>query len=140
MNDLPPLRVGTLGSEALLGGPFARRRELAGRIAAAGIDHLFIPDHVSFHTGIGMDGLINAAILTTLLPETEVCVGVYLLALRHPVPVARQIASICESARAGWSSASASAARTATRSRSAASTRVAGARAPIIVWPPSKAC
>ena len=98
LTDLPPLRVGTLGSEALLGGPFDRRRELAGRIAAAGIDHLFIPDHVSFHTGIGMDGLINAAILTTLLPETEVCVGVYLLALRHPVPVARQIASICESA------------------------------------------
>ena len=93
-----PLRVGTLGSDALLTGTFARRSTLARRIEASGIDHVFIADHVSFHSGIGMDGLINAAILATLLPETEVCVGVYLLALRHPVPVARQIASLAESA------------------------------------------
>jgi len=93
-----PLRIGTLGSDALLTGPFTARTALARRIETRGIDHVFIADHVSFHTGIGMDGLINAAILSTLLPDTEVCVGVYLLALRHPVPVARQIASLAESA------------------------------------------
>ncbi len=94
----PPLRIGTLGSDALLAGPIAGRRELARRIESAGIDHVFIADHVSFHTGIGMDGLINAGVLATLLPDTEVCIGVYLLALRHPVPVARQLASLAMTA------------------------------------------
>jgi alkanesulfonate monooxygenase SsuD/methylene tetrahydromethanopterin reductase-like flavin-dependent oxidoreductase (luciferase family) len=45
-----------------------------------------------------MDGLINAATLTALSPRLKVCVGVYLLALRHPVPVARQLATLAESA------------------------------------------
>lgn len=98
MSTLPPLRIGTLGSEALLTGPMPRRRALAQRIEGAGLDHVFVADHISFHTGIGMDGLIQAAVLTTLLPATEVCIGVYLLALRHPVPVARQLASLAESA------------------------------------------
>lgn len=98
MTALPPLMIGTLGSEALLSGPMDRRLDLARRIEAAGLDHVFIADHISFHTGIGMDGLIQAAILTTLLPATEVCIGVYLLALRHPVPVARQLSTLSESA------------------------------------------
>ncbi len=68
------------------------------RIVADGIDHLFVADHVSFHVGTGMDGLINAATLTALNPSLKVCVGVYLLALRHPVPVARQLATLAESA------------------------------------------
>ncbi len=92
------LKVGTLGSDALLTGPQRRRHELAQRVQAAGIDHVFIADHISFHTGIGMDGLINAGVLATLLPETEVCIGVYLLALRHPVPVARQLSSLSATA------------------------------------------
>lgn len=93
-----PLRVGTVGGDALLAGPMEARRALAERLEHSGIDHLFIADHISFHNGMGMDGLINAAILTTLCPSMEVCVGVYLLALRHPVPVARQIASLAQSA------------------------------------------
>ena len=32
------------------------------------------------------------------MPDLRLYVGVYLLALRHPVPVARQIATLCESA------------------------------------------
>jgi alkanesulfonate monooxygenase SsuD/methylene tetrahydromethanopterin reductase-like flavin-dependent oxidoreductase (luciferase family) len=53
---------------------------------------------VSFFTGLGMDGLIQAATALALEPNLKVVVGVYLLALRHPVPTARQIATICESA------------------------------------------
>ncbi len=45
-----------------------------------------------------MDGLIQAATAAALSETLEVHVGVYLLALRHPVPVARQIATLCESA------------------------------------------
>ncbi len=62
----------------------------------AGIDHLFVADHVTFRDGRGMDGLIQAAGLLALHPELAAYVGVYLLALRHPVVVARQIASIAE--------------------------------------------
>jgi len=93
-----PLRVGTLANAHMLTGPHARRRALLGRAEDAGLDHVFMADHVSFHTGMGMDGLIQAATAAALAPSLGVYVGVYLLALRHPVPVARQIASLAESA------------------------------------------
>jgi len=92
------VEVGTLASPALLTAAHGERAALVARIADAGIDHVFVADHVSFHVGAGMDGLINAATLTALSPRLRVCVGVYLLALRHPVPVARQLATLAESA------------------------------------------
>jgi len=91
-------RFGTLAESAMLTGPHERRRALLGRAAAVGIDHVFVADHVSFHTGFGMDGLIQAATAAATEPALEVYVGVYLLALRHPCAVARQVASLCESA------------------------------------------
>ncbi|MEM9035106.1 MAG: LLM class flavin-dependent oxidoreductase [Actinomycetota bacterium] len=92
------IRVGVSAAEEMLRGPLDVRRERFGRLEDAGIDHVFVPDHVSFHTGIGMDGLIQAATAAALSERLQVHIGVYLLALRHPVPVARQIASVCESA------------------------------------------
>jgi alkanesulfonate monooxygenase SsuD/methylene tetrahydromethanopterin reductase-like flavin-dependent oxidoreductase (luciferase family) len=89
--------IGTLATPAMLAAPHAQRAELAAQIVEQGIDHVFVADHVSFHVGTGMDGLINAATLTALDPRLKVCVGVYLLALRHPVPVARQLATLAES-------------------------------------------
>ncbi len=62
----------------------------------AGLDHLFVADHVSFRGGLGMDGLVQAASLLALHPDLGVYVGVYLLALRHAVVVSRQLASIAE--------------------------------------------
>jgi alkanesulfonate monooxygenase SsuD/methylene tetrahydromethanopterin reductase-like flavin-dependent oxidoreductase (luciferase family) len=98
MSDVAPPRVGPLADENMLTGPLARRRELLGRVREAGLDHVFVADHVSFFTGMGMDGLIQAATVAALEERLAIHVGVYLLALRHPVPVARQIASLCESA------------------------------------------
>ena len=98
MTELPRLRVGSYADRAMLTGPLERRRALLRRAAAAGLDHVFVADHVSFHGGFGMDGLVQAATLAASEPELGVWVGVYLLALRHPVPVARQIATLCESA------------------------------------------
>ena len=92
------IRVGVHADERMLAGPHARRRALLERARRSGLDHVFVADHVSFHTGFGMDGLVQAATLAALEPELAVHVGVYLLALRHPVPVARQIATLCESA------------------------------------------
>ena len=92
------IAVGTLADERMLTGPQGERRRLLARARAAGLDHVFVADHVSFYGGVGMDGLIQAATAAALEPELQIHVGVYLLALRHPVPVARQIATLCESA------------------------------------------
>jgi alkanesulfonate monooxygenase SsuD/methylene tetrahydromethanopterin reductase-like flavin-dependent oxidoreductase (luciferase family) len=93
-----PLRIGPLADRAMLCGPLERRGALLRRAAAAGLDHVFVADHVSFHEGLGMDGLVQAATVAASEATLAVHVGVYLLALRHPVPVARQIATLCESA------------------------------------------
>ena len=93
-----PLRIGTLAAPEILRAPHAERARFIDSIVAHGLDHVFIADHVSFHVGTGMDGLINAATLTALNPALTVVVGVYLLALRHPIPVARQLATLAESA------------------------------------------
>jgi alkanesulfonate monooxygenase SsuD/methylene tetrahydromethanopterin reductase-like flavin-dependent oxidoreductase (luciferase family) len=92
------LEVGVLASEDILCAPFAERRARMQRVAAAGLDHVFVADHVSFFVGRGMDGLIQAATAAALEPSLRIVVGVYLLALRHPVPVARQLATLCQHA------------------------------------------
>lgn len=92
------MRVGTLADAAMLRGSLDERRRLLARVAASGLDHVFVADHVSFHTGFGMDGMIQAATIAALEPSLGVYIGVYLLALRHPVPVARQISTLCASA------------------------------------------
>lgn len=94
----PDLFVGTLATPAILRSGHEQRQAFLEGVVDRGIDHVFIADHVSFHVGTGMDALINAATLTAINPNIKVCVGVYLLALRHPVTVARQLASIAESA------------------------------------------
>ncbi len=73
-----------------------QRRQLLERIADSGLDGVFYPDHVSFRDGSGMDGLIMLAGLSQLHPTLGVAVGVYLLPLRHPVLVARQLISLWE--------------------------------------------
>lgn len=66
------------------------------QIAADGLDHMVTGDHVSFFVGAGTDGLITAAHALGRVPELPVFIAVYLLALRHPVVVARQLASLAE--------------------------------------------
>ena len=65
-------------------------------ITDSGIDHVCVNDHVSFFTGAGSDGLINATSVLAHYPELPCYVALYLLSLRHPVLVARQLASIAE--------------------------------------------
>jgi alkanesulfonate monooxygenase SsuD/methylene tetrahydromethanopterin reductase-like flavin-dependent oxidoreductase (luciferase family) len=97
-NEIDKLQVGTIGSPAMLSGDLSRRRALVSQVEAAGIDHLFIADHISFHTGFGLDGIVNAATLAAMSDHLKIFIGVYLLALRHPVPVARQLSSLSQSA------------------------------------------
>jgi alkanesulfonate monooxygenase SsuD/methylene tetrahydromethanopterin reductase-like flavin-dependent oxidoreductase (luciferase family) len=86
--------VGIVLREEDLGAWSGRLHELAERSVAAGIDHLTVGDHVSFADGHGADGLIQAAALLAAHPRVSVQTGVYLLALRHPAVVARQLATI----------------------------------------------
>ena len=88
------VRVGCgLPFEVMGAGLDAQRRAVA-QAAEAGVDHLMVGDHVSFIAGIGFDGLVNATSLLSLHPTMPVSVGVYLLPLRHPVLVARQLSTI----------------------------------------------
>lgn len=67
-------------------------------IADADLDHLFIADHVSFRGGFGTDALVHLAALSGIEPRLDLYLGVFLLALRHPVVAARQIVTLAEAA------------------------------------------
>ena len=71
----------------------ARQQTLAG-IVNSGFDHVFMADHVSFRNGSGTDGFVEVASLSQLNPDIGVMISIYLLPLRHPLPVARQLASM----------------------------------------------
>lgn len=70
------------------------RRRIIERAERGGLDGLGVGDHVSFYTGAGADGLVGAASILAASPRLMAVVGVYLLPLRHPVVVARQVADI----------------------------------------------
>lgn len=74
------------------------RTELIGSIADQDLDFLFCADHVSFRGGAGTDGIVQMAALSGIDARLDVYVGVFLLALRHPVVAARQIATLAEAA------------------------------------------
>ena len=76
----------------------ARQRELLNRAADGGIDHLFVADHVSFKGGNGSDGIVHLAALSGIEPRLDLHLGIFLLALRHPVVAARQIMTLTEAA------------------------------------------
>ena len=62
----------------------------------AGLDHLALGDHVSFYVGAGSDGLLGVSSLLALSERLGANTGIYLLPLRHPVLVARQLADIAQ--------------------------------------------
>lgn len=73
---------------------FATKQATMRQLEAAGIDQVYMADHVSFRDGSGTDGFIEIAALSQLHPTMRVMISVYLLALRHPLPVARQLATM----------------------------------------------
>jgi alkanesulfonate monooxygenase SsuD/methylene tetrahydromethanopterin reductase-like flavin-dependent oxidoreductase (luciferase family) len=74
----------------------AHRSRLFDRMAEAGIDHVMVGDHVMFHGGVGNDGLTDAASVVTATDELDVYLAVYLMVLRHPLLVARQILTVAQ--------------------------------------------
>lgn len=78
------LRLGTTGAQVL---------ESARRAEALGLDGICAGDHVTFH-GYGNDGLVTLGAIAGVTERVELKTAVYLLPLRHPVPVALQCAQI----------------------------------------------
>jgi hypothetical protein len=102
-------RVGIFPAPGLLDQGPETTGAFLERVAEAGIDHVCCGDRVSFFVGMGFDGLVQATALAVLHPALPVCIGVYLLPLRHPVLVARQLADIDRLAPGRRSCSSASA-------------------------------
>jgi alkanesulfonate monooxygenase SsuD/methylene tetrahydromethanopterin reductase-like flavin-dependent oxidoreductase (luciferase family) len=92
------VKVGISDQDAFtLPDPRGRRR-LLDRVAAAGLDHVTVGDHIAFHGGTGFDGLITASTLLASHDSLPVLVGVYLLGLRHPMLAARQLSTLAQAA------------------------------------------
>jgi alkanesulfonate monooxygenase SsuD/methylene tetrahydromethanopterin reductase-like flavin-dependent oxidoreductase (luciferase family) len=72
------------------------RRRLLTAVEDAGFDRVMIGDHVMFHTGVGNDGLVDAASVITATERLGVYLSVYVLAERHPVLVARQVMTVAQ--------------------------------------------
>jgi alkanesulfonate monooxygenase SsuD/methylene tetrahydromethanopterin reductase-like flavin-dependent oxidoreductase (luciferase family) len=92
------IRVGVFAPVGQFAAPAEQRDEMLDRIATSGLDHVCVNDHVSFFVGVGADALIDATAMLTRYPDLPCYVALYLLPLRHPVLVARQLASIAEHA------------------------------------------
>jgi probable F420-dependent oxidoreductase len=66
---------------------------LAGRIEAAGLDSIWVGDHVSFHIPI-LESMTLLAFLAAATERVRLCTGVYLLPLRHPTTTAKVAATL----------------------------------------------
>jgi len=78
------IRVGTTGEMVLDAARLAER---------LGLDGLIAGDHVTFY-GYGNDGLVTLTAAAAVTERIELKTAVYLLPLRHPVPVALQVAQL----------------------------------------------
>jgi alkanesulfonate monooxygenase SsuD/methylene tetrahydromethanopterin reductase-like flavin-dependent oxidoreductase (luciferase family) len=88
------VRVGVRISRDVLAGDLSRITSLLERVAENQIDHVCVGDHVSFNGGQGFDGIVQAAVLAAAHAALPVHITVYLLPLRHPVLVARQLSTL----------------------------------------------
>jgi len=90
------LSVGVDVHESVLDSAPGDRRALLRRVAESDLDHVCVADHVSFHGGQGFDGMVAAAAALATEDRLGVLIGVYQAALRHPLTVARQLASLAQ--------------------------------------------
>ena len=67
--------------------------DAARRVEALGLDGIIVGDHVTFF-GEGNDGLVLLTAMAAVTDRVQLKTCVYLLPLRHPVPVALQAAQL----------------------------------------------
>lgn len=95
---MAPFKLGISNQDGFTTPDSGTRRRLLDRVADAGLDHVTVGDHLSFHDGTGFDGMITANTMLSTHDRLSVLIGVYLLGLRHPVPTARQLATLSQAA------------------------------------------
>lgn len=93
---MEPITVGVSVHETYLTPDAAERRRILDEVLAAGLESVTMGDHISFHGGTGFDGLLAATSILSTDERVNVLVGVYLLGLRHPMVVARQLATLSQ--------------------------------------------
>ncbi len=96
ITDPTNVRVGMFLPRSVLDDESTVGRDALRAMADAGLDHVGASDHVSFHGGWGIDGIVQATALAAAEPRLDVAIGVYLLPLRHPVTVARQLSTFSQ--------------------------------------------
>jgi len=89
----PKVAALVLGWDIFTGHTPEMTLEAARRAEALGLDGIIVGDHVTFF-GHGNDGLIALAAVAAVTSSIELKTSVYLLPLRHPVPVALQAAQV----------------------------------------------
>jgi alkanesulfonate monooxygenase SsuD/methylene tetrahydromethanopterin reductase-like flavin-dependent oxidoreductase (luciferase family) len=90
------IRVGAVPATGLASLDVGERARLVRAIADAGLDGVLQADHVSFRDGWGLDAIVMMAGLSAAHPSIGLHIGVYLLPLRHPVVVARSLATLAQ--------------------------------------------
>jgi alkanesulfonate monooxygenase SsuD/methylene tetrahydromethanopterin reductase-like flavin-dependent oxidoreductase (luciferase family) len=90
------ITLGIAVNDELLTADPAARRALLDHVAKAGLDHLTVGDHISFHGGVGFDGFVAATAALATHDTLKVLVGVYLAGLRHPMATARSLATLTQ--------------------------------------------
>ncbi len=89
----PSLGVAIRGWDIQAGTTGEMTLQAARRAEAVGLDSIMVGDHVTFH-GHGNDALIILTAVAAVTSRIQLKTSVYLLPLRHPVPVALQAAQL----------------------------------------------
>lgn len=90
------VRIGVVPASGLGDVDVHERARVMHSIADAGLDGVLQADHVSFRNGSGTDAIVMMAGLSGAHPTLGLHIGVYLLPLRHPVTVARSLATLAQ--------------------------------------------
>ncbi len=93
MSDVLPLSNRIRFGAGIAAGNREAAIEAINSLAAWGYDIIWMPDHVAF-TGPVSDPFAQLTYFSALQPKLVFGTGVYLLPLRHPVPVAKVVATI----------------------------------------------
>ncbi|MFC8661994.1 LLM class flavin-dependent oxidoreductase [Streptomyces sp. NPDC057199] len=91
-----PVEIGVALNDDLLIADGAERRSILNHISEVGLGHITVGDHVSFHGGAGFDGMVAATSILAGHDTLQAIIGVYQLALRHPMIAARQLATLSQ--------------------------------------------
>lgn len=93
---MAPVSVNVSVHETFLTPDAQERRRILDQVVDCGLGGVTMGDHISFHGGTGFDGLLAATSILSTHDSVRMILGVYLLGLRHPMVVSRQLATLSQ--------------------------------------------